>query len=111
MRGGNSSSSRFFTMHHVVFLYFLTVIAGLSISFTEGKIVSQVWKVENQYKSLDCVKKLVISINGMTPGPTIYAQEGDTVSIEVNNFLMNNSSTIVHWHGIRMVSERMYIYN
>ncbi|KMZ57164.1 L-ascorbate oxidase [Zostera marina] len=103
MRGGNSSSSRFFTMHHVVFLYFLTVIAGLSISFTEGKIVSQVWKVENQYKSLDCVKKLVISINGMTPGPTIYAQEGDTVSIEVNNFLMNNSSTIVHWHGIRMI--------
>lgn len=36
--------------------------------------------------------------NGITPGPTIEAVEGDTVRILVTNKL--NEPTSVHWHGI-----------
>ncbi|XP_068490545.1 L-ascorbate oxidase-like isoform X2 [Phaseolus vulgaris] len=39
------------------------------------------WEVKNEYRSPDCFKKLVITINGITPGPTIQAQEGDTPGI------------------------------
>src|SRR6266705_1677957 len=36
--------------------------------------------------------------NGMTPGPTIEAFEGDRVRIYVTNNLQEGTS--VHWHGI-----------
>ncbi|XVF61681.1 hypothetical protein PTKIN_Ptkin08bG0150300 [Pterospermum kingtungense] len=58
------------------------------------------WEVTYQYKSLDCYKKLAIAINGMTPGPTISAVQGDTIVVDViNNLLMENVA--IHWHGIR----------
>jgi FtsP/CotA-like multicopper oxidase with cupredoxin domain len=60
------------------------------------------WEVKYEYKSPDCYKKLVITINGKTPGPTIQAQEGDTVIVEVNNNLLTENLAI-HWHGIRQV--------
>lgn len=60
------------------------------------------WEVKYDYRSPDCYKKLVITINGQTPGPTIEAQEGDTVIVEVNNDLLTENLAI-HWHGIRQV--------
>ncbi|XP_022740762.1 L-ascorbate oxidase-like [Durio zibethinus] len=58
------------------------------------------WEVTYQYKSLDCYKKLAIAINGLTPGPTISAVQGDTIVVDViNNLLMENVA--IHWHGIR----------
>ncbi|KAK1308262.1 hypothetical protein QJS10_CPA09g00524 [Acorus calamus] len=33
--------------------------------------------------SKDCFQKLAVTINGRTPGPTIYAQQGDTVVVEI----------------------------
>ncbi|KAK6238032.1 hypothetical protein QUC31_003501 [Theobroma cacao] len=59
-----------------------------------------IWKVSYQYKSLDCYKKLAIAINGLTPGPTISAVQGDTIVVDViNNLSMENVA--IHWHGIR----------
>jgi len=60
------------------------------------------WEVKNEYRSPDCFKKLVITINGITPGPTIQAQEGDTVVVQLNNTLMTENLSI-HWHEIRQV--------
>lgn len=60
------------------------------------------WNVKYEYRSPDCFKKLVITINGNTPGPTIQAQEGDTVVVQVNNTLLTENLSI-HWHGIRQV--------
>ncbi|KAA3462024.1 Multicopper oxidase, type 1 [Gossypium australe] len=57
-------------------------------------------EVTYEYKSLDCYKKLAVAINGMTPGPTISAVQGDTIVVDViNNLLMENVA--IHWHGIR----------
>jgi hypothetical protein len=36
--------------------------------------------------------------NGLSPGPTIEAVEGDTIRILVTNHL--NEATTVHWHGL-----------
>ncbi|GLT43990.1 hypothetical protein SLA2020_179090 [Shorea laevis] len=58
------------------------------------------WDVRYEYRSPDCVKKLVITINGQSPGPTIKAQQGDTIIVELTNNLMTENVAI-HWHGIR----------
>ncbi|KAL9276933.1 hypothetical protein ACSQ67_025518 [Phaseolus vulgaris] len=66
------------------------------------------WEVKNEYRSPDCFKKLVITINGITPGPTIQAQEGDTVVVQLNNTLMTENLSI-HWHEIRQPG--IYLYH
>ncbi|GLT43988.1 hypothetical protein SLA2020_179080 [Shorea laevis] len=58
------------------------------------------WLLNYEYKSPDCVEKLVITINGQSPGPTIRAQQGDTIIVEVTNNLFTEGVSI-HWHGIR----------
>uniref|UniRef100_A0A7N0T6V5 L-ascorbate oxidase n=2 Tax=Kalanchoe fedtschenkoi TaxID=63787 RepID=A0A7N0T6V5_KALFE len=60
------------------------------------------WEVKYEYKSPDCYKKLAITINGRTPGPTIVAQQGDTVVVELTNSLLTENVAI-HWHGIRQI--------
>ncbi|CAM8904913.1 unnamed protein product [Rhodiola kirilowii] len=60
------------------------------------------WAVKYEYKSPDCYKKVVITINGRTPGPTIVAQQGDTVVVELKNSLLTENVAI-HWHGIRQI--------
>ena len=51
------------------------------ITSAEARIRHYKWEVKYEYKSPDYYKKLVITINGKSPGPTILAQEGDTVIV------------------------------
>ncbi|KAJ9703485.1 hypothetical protein PVL29_005014 [Vitis rotundifolia] len=46
-----------------------------------------------------CHAKPIVTVNGMFPGPTIYAREGDRVIINVTNHAQYNMS--IHWHGIK----------
>ena len=39
-----------------------------------------------------------ITVNGSIPAPTLYWQEGETVTIQVTNLL--NEKTSIHWHGL-----------
>lgn len=52
------------------------------------------------YWSPDCVEHVVMGINGQFPGPTIRAQAGDTVHVELTNKLPTEG-VVIHWHGIR----------
>ncbi|KAH7859601.1 hypothetical protein Vadar_003097 [Vaccinium darrowii] len=73
----------------------------LSVPFSaEARIRHYRWEVKYEFKTPDCFKKLAITINGQTPGPTIEAQEGDTVVVELKNSLLTENVAI-HWHGIR----------
>ncbi|XP_059433083.1 L-ascorbate oxidase-like [Corylus avellana] len=72
------------------------------VQIAEARIRYYKWDVKYEYKSPDCYKKLAITINGGTPGPTILAQQGDTVIVEVKNNLMLENLAI-HWHGIRQI--------
>ncbi|KAK0639775.1 laccase 3 [Cercophora newfieldiana] len=48
----------------------------------------------------DGVPRTVLAINGQIPGPTIYADWGDTVVVNVINAL-DYAGTAIHFHGIR----------
>nr|XP_019710633.1 L-ascorbate oxidase isoform X2 [Elaeis guineensis] len=82
-------------------LLFLFIICATTGS-VRTKIHYQKWDVAYQFKSPDCFKKLAITINGRTPGPTIIAEQGDTVVIDVKNALFTENLAI-HWHGIRQI--------
>ncbi|MBA0608118.1 hypothetical protein Godav_020365 [Gossypium davidsonii] len=48
-----------------------------------------------------CSTKPIVTVNGMFPGPTLYAVEDDTVLINVVNHV--NYNVTIHWHGIRQL--------
>ncbi|CAN6466027.1 unnamed protein product [Victoria cruziana] len=60
------------------------------------------WEVKYEYRSPDCFRKLMITINGQSPGPPIMAQQGDTVVVELKNSL-HTENVAVHWHGIHQI--------
>ncbi|XP_065091239.1 uncharacterized protein LOC135712206 [Ochlerotatus camptorhynchus] len=47
----------------------------------------------------DGVRRSVIVINRMMPGPSIEVCENDIITVDVENHLMGDSTTI-HWHGL-----------
>ncbi|KAF9680015.1 hypothetical protein SADUNF_Sadunf06G0076200 [Salix dunnii] len=48
-----------------------------------------------------CSSKSIVTVNGRSPGPTLYAREDDTVLVKVVNHVKYNVS--IHWHGIRQL--------
>ncbi|KAL5725388.1 L-ascorbate oxidase [Ranunculus cassubicifolius] len=79
----------------IIFSLFATHIA-------EAKIRHYKWEAKYEFKSPDCFNKLVITLNGRTPGPTILAQQGDTIIVDLKNNLLTENIAI-HWHGIRQI--------
>ncbi|KAL5703897.1 L-ascorbate oxidase [Ranunculus cassubicifolius] len=79
----------------IIFSLFATHIA-------EAKIRYYKWEAKYEFKSPDCFNKLVITLNGRTPGPTILAQQGDTIIVDLKNNLLTENIAI-HWHGIRQI--------
>lgn len=51
-----------------------------------------------QFHSYAGIYKLGFFVNGESPGPTIFANEGDWISVQVNNFLP--VPITIHFHGI-----------
>ncbi|KAI1398420.1 multicopper oxidase [Hypoxylon fuscum] len=52
--------------------------------------------------SPDGVSRAGMAINGSIPGPTLFADWGDTVTVHVTNSLTTSGNgTSIHWHGIR----------
>ncbi|RYP66628.1 hypothetical protein DL771_007697 [Monosporascus sp. 5C6A] len=52
--------------------------------------------------SLDGVSRPAIAVNGSIPGPTIFADWGDTVVVHVTNSLTTSGNgSSIHFHGIR----------
>ena len=58
------------------------------------------FELVNTTAALDGVSRNVLLVNGTFPGPTIYADWGDTVVVHLTNGLSNNG-TGLHFHGIR----------
>ncbi|KAI0595724.1 multicopper oxidase [Biscogniauxia sp. FL1348] len=50
----------------------------------------------------DGVSRSAMAVNGSIPGPTLFADWGDTVTVHVTNSLTTSQNgTSIHWHGIR----------
>ncbi|KAI0134129.1 multicopper oxidase [Xylariales sp. AK1849] len=64
-------------------------------------VVREYWfDVTNTTGAPDGVDRMILSINGSVPGPTIFADWGDTVVVHVTNSMENNGTSL-HFHGIR----------
>ncbi|GAV71269.1 Cu-oxidase domain-containing protein/Cu-oxidase_2 domain-containing protein/Cu-oxidase_3 domain-containing protein, partial [Cephalotus follicularis] len=46
-----------------------------------------------------CSTKNILTINGQFPGPTLYANKGDTLIVDVYNKADYNIT--IHWHGVK----------
>uniref|UniRef100_A0A0E0QTI1 L-ascorbate oxidase n=2 Tax=Oryza TaxID=4527 RepID=A0A0E0QTI1_ORYRU len=76
--------------------------AAAAAAPAEAKTHHHTWNITYQYKSPDCFRKLAVTINGESPGPTIRAAQGDTLVVTVHNML-DTENTAIHWHGIRQI--------
>lgn len=83
-------------------IYAAAVTALSIVPLAESRIRHYKWEVKYEFRSPDCYKKLVITINGRTPGPSIVANQGDTIVVELKNSLLTENVAI-HWHGIRQI--------
>ncbi|CAA0823583.1 Cupredoxin superfamily protein [Striga hermonthica] len=72
------------------------------VPVAEARVRVYRWEVKYEFKSPDCYRKLAITINGKTPGPSIVARQGDTVVVELKNSL-STENVAIHWHGIRQI--------
>ncbi|XP_027364689.1 laccase-15-like [Abrus precatorius] len=45
-----------------------------------------------------CSTKNILTVNGQFPGPTLYANKGDTIIVDVYN--RANYNITIHWHGV-----------
>jgi len=60
-------------------------------------------EITNTTMSPDGFEKIMFAINNQVPGPTLEANWGDTMVINVRNSLQHNG-TSMHWHGVRMLN-------
>lgn len=81
----------------------LLVLVAMAAVAVEGKVVEETLVVGFIKAAPDCFVKTIFGINGSYPGPTIRAQQGDTLKIKFINHLPTEGFTM-HWHGIRQVS-------
>lgn len=58
--------------------------------------------VENTTCAPDGYERYCQTFNGTVPGPTLFADWGDTLIIHVTNNLEHNG-TAIHWHGLRQL--------
>ncbi|KAF4384531.1 hypothetical protein F8388_003838 [Cannabis sativa] len=64
------------------------------------------FKVQTKRVSKLCKSKDIVTINGKFPGPVVYAQEGDAVTVKVTNESPFNMT--IHWHGVRQILSCWY---
>jgi len=87
-----------------LFSCYLTVLVATFLMFlnsTHAKIVKHVLEVNYFEGSPDGVYKgNILGINGKFPGPTIYAEVGDQLEVDVINLIQDGQNLSIHWHGL-----------
>ena len=79
------------------FVYFISIFAVCSV-YVNAEQREYTFHINWFNAAPDGVSREVLGINGMTPGPQITANVGDTIVVNVINWL--NVSTTLHWHGM-----------
>lgn len=51
------------------------------------------------------VRTQILGVNRQFPGPTIYADVGDLLIVNVTNNIQTKENTSIHWHGLEMYQE------
>ncbi|GMI88177.1 laccase 11 [Hibiscus trionum] len=79
--------------------FFLLCLLGFVSIPADAAVKTYQFDIQVKNVSRLCHAKPIVTVNGMFPGPTIYAREGDRVLINVTNFAHYNMS--IHWHGLK----------
>ncbi|KAL1545855.1 laccase [Salvia divinorum] len=86
-------------MHRsLVFLAWALALLACSSSFASALTVRHTFNVGNLRLNRLCKNQVITAVNGGLPGPTIVAQDGDTLVVRVNNISPYNVT--IHWHGV-----------
>ncbi|KAF8042296.1 hypothetical protein BT93_A0808 [Corymbia citriodora subsp. variegata] len=79
----------------------LVLVACITPAMVEGSVRSYTFNVAMKNTTRLCSSKPIVTVNGMFPGPTLYAREDDTVLVKVTNRVKYNVT--IHWHGVRQL--------
>lgn len=80
-------------------LFSLLLLQGFFISTVWGKTYYYDWVFREATYTRLCSTKKILTINGMFPGPTIYAIKGDRIVINLFSHAPQNLT--LHWHGVK----------
>ncbi|KAJ7553660.1 hypothetical protein O6H91_06G107700 [Diphasiastrum complanatum] len=96
------NSLHFNTVSGCVLVLLILIFNSASVAAWETPITRKFdFTVQPLSLTRICNTKSIISMNGMFPGPTLYANEGDRILVNVTNRGQYNIS--IHWHGIRQI--------
>ncbi|GAV68527.1 Cu-oxidase domain-containing protein/Cu-oxidase_2 domain-containing protein/Cu-oxidase_3 domain-containing protein [Cephalotus follicularis] len=79
----------------------LVLVACLFAALVESTVRHYKFNVVMKNTTRICSTKPIVTVNGLFPGPTLYAREDDTVLVKVVNHVKYNVT--IHWHGIRQL--------
>ncbi|KAF8042295.1 hypothetical protein BT93_A0807 [Corymbia citriodora subsp. variegata] len=82
-------------------LQILVLVACITPAMVEGRVRKYTFNVAMKNTTRLCSSKPIVTVNGMFPGPTLYAREDDTVLVRVTNGVKYNVT--IHWHGVRQL--------
>ncbi|KAH7287782.1 hypothetical protein KP509_32G074100 [Ceratopteris richardii] len=85
-------------------LYAWSLLLVTTPAALEAQSITRRFAFHVRYQNVTrlCSTKVVPTVNGQVPGPTMYMREGDRVLVKVNNELHDKNITI-HWHGLKQV--------
>ncbi|BAT84248.1 hypothetical protein LR48_Vigan03g114500 [Vigna angularis] len=78
--------------------WFALASAILVFSLASADTVEHTFTVQNKAITRLCNERVIVTVNGLYPGPTLEVREGDAVIIHVVNKSPYNIT--IHWHGI-----------
>ncbi|KAK1980438.1 multicopper oxidase [Colletotrichum cereale] len=93
---GNTASTRSEWCDH-------SIDTDYTIEVPETGVTREYWlELTDVTVAPDGVPRSAMAVNGSIPGPTLFADWGDTVKVHViNSLTTSNNGTSIHFHGIR----------
>ena len=85
-------------------IYNLDSVTGEPVAVRQGRTCSNY----TDKSTVNCTEpnwvdgknfKVIITLNGVIPSPTIIVDEGTTIIVHINNQLLSETTSI-HWHGV-----------
>lgn len=79
------------------------LLVGSLAGLTSAAVVEYDWDITWVNAAPDGFMRPVIGVNNEWPCPTIRATKGDTIKVNMNNQLGNQTASL-HFHGINQIS-------
>ncbi|CAN0841318.1 LAC14 [Linum grandiflorum] len=82
----------------ILWLFIISFSVHSRVFFTSSAPTRYTFMVKEASYTRLCQETRILTVNGEFPGPTLYAEKGDTIFIDVLNQSPQNIT--LHWHGV-----------